>query len=97
MGAQVGAALRARVMAAPGSPAGSALQAVESLQAAAPARIVVVIAAHNEAALLPFTLPPVLAQPDTKVTKRAKIAPFKRMWIDGYRAVICSASVLFCP
>ena len=54
-------------MAVPGSPAGSALQAVESLQAAAPAppapaRIVVVIAAHNEAALLPFTLPPVLAQ-----------------------------------
>ena len=55
------------MMAAPGSPAGSALQCVESLQAAAPAppapaRIVVVIAAHNEAALLPFTLPPVLAQ-----------------------------------
>ena len=49
-------------MAAPSSPAGSALQAVESLQAAAPARIMVVIAAHNEAALLPFTLPPVLAQ-----------------------------------
>ena len=62
MGAQVGAALRARMMAAPSSPAGSALQAVESLQAAAPARIMVVIAAHNEAALLPFTLPPVLAQ-----------------------------------
>ena len=50
------------MMAAPSSPAGSALQAVESLQAAAPARIMVVIAAHNEAALLPFTLPPVLAQ-----------------------------------
>ncbi len=50
------------MMAAPGSPAGSALQCVESLQAAALARIVVVIAAHNEAALLPFTLPPVLAQ-----------------------------------
>lgn len=67
MGAQVGAALRARVMAAPSLPAGSAVHAVESLQAAAPApsaqgRIVVVIPAHNEAAVLPFTLPPLLAQ-----------------------------------
>lgn len=54
-------------MAAPSLPAGSAVHAVESLQAAAPAlpapgRIVVVIPAHNEAAVLPFTLPPLLAQ-----------------------------------
>lgn len=67
MGAQVGAALRARLMAAEGLQAGSAVHAVESLPVAAPAlpapvRIVVVIPAHNEAAVLPFTLPLVLAQ-----------------------------------
>ena len=54
-------------MAAESLQAGSAGHAVESLPAAAPAlpapmRIVVVIPAHNEAAVLPFTLPLVLAQ-----------------------------------
>ena len=67
MGAQVGAALRARLMAAASLQAGSPVPAGDGLQAAAPAlrapaRIAVVIPAHNEAAVLPFTLPLLLAQ-----------------------------------
>ena len=54
-------------MAAASLQAGSPVQAGEGLQAAAsalraPARIVVVIPAHNEAAVLPFMLPLLLAQ-----------------------------------